>query len=360
MAYKDIYEQEMGRRKVNEALMQQAFQSNRTEQAGGRVVPYGLGEGMAQIGKALIARGAMDASEDRLSAARKEREGKQQEIVAAAMGQPGETAPLLGPNEFPGGTQEISPEIAPDLQKAALMAAGDSDTAPMAKVLQAMIKSKGGRGQYFTPRETVVPDGEGGFTVIKESYDHRTGQWIPEQSRMSPASPVVQGAISSAKAGGKIAGETKAQAEVDLPQAEITSQETERLVDELVEHPGMKDVIGFPDNPFAAKGLVPGTAAADFRGRLKQITGRTFMEIFPTLKGGGQITEIEGEKGQQSINRMASATTEKEFVKAANDFKQEIKRLKALVRERAGLPPEEETMSKEERYQAYKKRMLSQ
>lgn len=84
------------------------------------------------------------------------------------------------------------------------------------------------------------------------------------------------------------------------------------------------------------------------------------MEIFPTLKGGGQITEIEGQKGQESINRMATATTEKEFINAANDFKQEIKRLKGMVRKRAGLPPEEETMSKEERYQAYKKRMLGQ
>ena len=75
----------------------------------------------------------------------------------------------------------------------------------------------------------------------------------------------------------------------------MASVETDRLVDELVSHPGMKDVIGFPDNPLALKGLVSGTNAADFRNRLKQITGRTFMEIFPTLKGGGQITEVEGQ-----------------------------------------------------------------
>lgn len=103
----------------------------------------------------------------------------------------------------------------------------------------------------------------------------------------------------------------------------------------------MKDVIGFPDNPLVAKGKVWGTDAAGFVARLKQLEGRGFMEIFPTLKGGGSITETEGVKAQASVNRMATATNEKEFIAAAQDFKSEMYRLKKLVADRAGVSPGE-------------------
>ena len=54
--------------------------------------------------------------------------------------------------------------------------------------------------------------------------------------------------------------------------------------------------------------------------RFDQIKGASFLEAFESLKSGGAITEKEGSKATDAINRMSIATTEKEFVSAAMDL----------------------------------------
>jgi len=58
----------------------------------------------------------------------------------------------------------------------------------------------------------------------------------------------------------------------------------------------------------------------------EQIGGGAFLQAFNTLKGGGQITEKEGEKGTAAINRMKLATSEKEFINASRDFQAVLRR----------------------------------
>jgi hypothetical protein len=50
------------------------------------------------------------------------------------------------------------------------------------------------------------------------------------------------------------------------------------------------------------------------------------MQAFETLKGGGQITEKEGEKATAAITRMSLATSEKEYLVAAREFQEVIRR----------------------------------
>jgi hypothetical protein len=71
--------------------------------------------------------------------------------------------------------------------------------------------------------------------------------------------------------------------------------------------------------------FIPGTNESDFQSRFDQVKGESFLQVFETLKGGGSITNIEGEKGTAAINRMNLAQSEKEFVQAANDLKDIIK-----------------------------------
>ena len=72
--------------------------------------------------------------------------------------------------------------------------------------------------------------------------------------------------------------------------------------------------------------FVPGSPAADFQSRFDQLKGETFLQAYETLKGGGQITNIEGEKGTQAINRMSLAQSEREFVAAARELQEVIKK----------------------------------
>jgi hypothetical protein len=82
-------------------------------------------------------------------------------------------------------------------------------------------------------------------------------------------------------------------------------------------HPGFSSAVG-AGLPLR---FVPGTDAADFQTRHDQLKGESFLQVFETLKGGGSITNIEGEKGTAAINRMSLAQSEKEYVAAAQDLK---------------------------------------
>lgn len=124
------------------------------------------------------------------------------------------------------------------------------------------------------------------------------------------------GTISSARKSGEVSGGAKAQAAVDLPMAEAGAKYTTDLVRAIKEHPGKKFAVG------AASVLptVPGTKQADFVARWDQLKGKQFLEAYQSLKGGGQITEVEGAKAEAAIARMQRAQTVEAFDEAADEF----------------------------------------
>ena len=89
-------------------------------------------------------------------------------------------------------------------------------------------------------------------------------------------------------------------------------------------HPGFTTVVGATMLPGAR--FVPGTSAADFQARFDQIKGSAFLQAYETLKGGGQITNIEGEKGTAALNRMSIAQSEREFIQAAREFQEVVQK----------------------------------
>lgn len=117
---------------------------------------------------------------------------------------------------------------------------------------------------------------------------------------------------------------SKEQAKADAAKGETVAkyEYTLNLIDDLRRHPGLSTAVG-------AKGVtggllfgqtVPGTDAADFVARLDQLGGRQFLQAFESLKGGGQITQIEGEKATNAIARLQRSQSEGEFKKALDEF----------------------------------------
>lgn len=137
---------------------------------------------------------------------------------------------------------------------------------------------------------------------------------------------------------GKATGAAVGEAQAGLPDLIAKTDYTMDLIDKAINHPGMPDVVGMPDNPLALKGLMPGTPAADFRALHKQLAGGTFLQAFESLKGGGHITEIEGQKGQEAMARMDTAQSEKAYINALNEFKQVLKNGVIRAERKAGLP----------------------
>jgi hypothetical protein len=149
------------------------------------------------------------------------------------------------------------------------------------------------------------------------------------------ADPQLQSTIAQAKEYGQTLGKNRALAEAALPGAIQTADESIRLIDDMVgkapvikdgkviqqgtkPHPGFSSYVGASLTPGAR--FVEGSDTASFEVRQKQIEGKAFLEAFNALKGGGSITEKEGEKATAAIMRMNKASSEREYVAAAREL----------------------------------------
>ena len=94
-------------------------------------------------------------------------------------------------------------------------------------------------------------------------------------------------------------------------------------INDVLTHPGFSGSVGAKNQAYLF-GLksepIAGTKEADFKALLDQVQGGAFLQAFESLKGGGQITQIEGEKATQAIVRAQQSQSEEGFKKSMNDF----------------------------------------
>lgn len=165
---------------------------------------------------------------------------------------------------------------------------------------------------------------------------------VLEENQRRDADPVFQQRMEAAKATGQAIAKGDVAAQQALPKIISRAEEGLRLIDEMVgkqevrdkngkviqaatkPHPGFENAVGTTWLP--GMRFVPGTDAADFMARFDQIKGASFLEAFESLKGGGAITEKEGAKGTEAINRMSTSQSEKEFLSAARDLQEVIRK----------------------------------
>ena len=137
----------------------------------------------------------------------------------------------------------------------------------------------------------------------------------------------------------KEVGAQTGKAQVGLPQALQTADDTIKQIDEIISHPGRETGTGL-SSKIDPRNYIPGTDAYNFAVRVKQVGGRAFLQAYETLKGTGQVTEIEGAKATDAIARMDKAQSDQEFLTAMNDFKGVINGIKTNLRKKAGVPEE--------------------
>lgn len=187
------------------------------------------------------------------------------------------------------------------------------------------------RVQYFTQMGMSAEKAQG--LLLRQQEADTASKRL--QFEMNPTQ---QGQISAAKAGGAETGKTSAQAAANLPSAIQTANEAIALIDEMVgkapvvdksgkviekgtaPHPGFSSYVGATLTP--GMRFLEGSDAASYEVRQKQIEGQAFLEAFRSLKGGGSITEKEGEKATAAITRMNKASSEKEYIQAARELQQ--------------------------------------
>jgi len=110
------------------------------------------------------------------------------------------------------------------------------------------------------------------------------------------------------------------QGDVDTPDDVTSVASPEAMVnsiDGLLNDPALDFSTGFLE--FMQN--IPGTASRRFGSRVKQLNGQAFLRAFDMLKGGGHITEIEGQKATEAIGRLDSAQRPDDYRAALNDLK---------------------------------------
>jgi len=198
-----------------------------------------------------------------------------------------------------------------------------------------------GRGDYWT-HEKFVKDG----VTVSVPYNHRTNEydWSGQKSLVAnkllvdPSDPKNQAAITAAKKRAGIRAKEETDARVALPAIKSDATYLTGVIDQVTSHPAFSDVVGAPSIGKVAQ-YVPGTPEADFKALQEQVSGKTFMQAYKTLKGGGQITEIEGNKATEAIQRMKTSTSEVAYREAAGDFQKELQRFVRISEIRAGMSP---------------------
>jgi hypothetical protein len=159
---------------------------------------------------------------------------------------------------------------------------------------------------------------------------------VAEEQDRRAKDPDFQRKMAEARKTGEDIAKNTVAAQQALPKIVTRAEEGLRLIDEMIGErddtgkllPGQKVHPGFTDAVGVGLPLrfVPGTSASDFQARFDQIKGASFLEAFESLKGGGAITEKEGEKATGAINRMGLAQSEREFIAAARDLQEVVRK----------------------------------
>jgi len=305
------------RRLIGEQLLKQGVPKP-TEMVGGFAVPQSGLEGLSQgLGAALgaYAQGSAGDQEKELAA-------QKQQLLAQALSSPDAKSA--------GGVLAQNPEYAKEALDLAFprQTFGSTPAALQLANEVARLEAAGDMAGAARIREFAKTQEKG--TV----FDNGTITNAPGYTNAVREK-------EAAKAGGKVTGASDANAVINLPGATDKANYAVDLIDQMVgneakgipEHPGLRSAVGFssiiPNRP--------GGDAASFENRLKQIGGQQFLEAFASLKGGGQITEIEGIKATAAIARMQASNSEEEFIKAAREFQGIVRQGLARQQQRAGV-----------------------
>lgn len=217
----------------------------------------------------------------------------------------------------------ISPKEPPPLLQE-IQAWSTMPDGPQKQMLGKILEGKAKQGATVQPFFQFLPTADG-YAV----GNARSGQIAPATINGMPVikasdDPTLQGRIAGAKESAKTMAEETTKAALDAPRIIDNATTALKYSDELLKHPGFSQAVGKSSMLGIQK--IPGTEGKDFMNRLDQLKGGAFLEAFNTLKGGGQITEIEGKKATDAIARMDNATSEEEFKSAVKDYQDVIRK----------------------------------
>lgn len=353
-------------RKYAELLRQQADQAPQSQMVSGRYVAPSITQGLANMLKSYQSGQGMREADEKQKALAEAITGRRTEEMAEFGKR------LAEPNGMDAAYQYAASAKTPGLQQAGLKGLAempeikakaaqrmDEMKAQHALRMEQMAAQNASREEMMRQQQAFQMDmrklqasqsanAQPYFQPVQTAngvmaFNARTGR---VEAVMAPdgrpivgaaADPALQGAIAGAKSGATTEAKARTEARLEAPQAIAQGEEAIKLVDDLLKAPGFKQAVG--GSRLLGIQKIPGTDAKDFDVRLDQLKGKQFLQAFESLKGGGQITEVEGKKATDAIARMDAASSEKEFTAAAKEFQGVIRQGIQRAKTKGGVNP---------------------
>lgn len=145
------------------------------------------------------------------------------------------------------------------------------------------------------------------------------------------------------QAGGTTAASEQAKTDADanrnLPKVEQAADLMLDTIGKLENHPGLSIITGM-SGVLDPRNYMRGSRAQGAQALADQIQGQTFLQAYQTLKGGGQITEVEGKKAEAAMARLNTAQSEDDYRLALRDLREVIEAglVRAQVQATGGQP----------------------
>lgn len=175
-----------------------------------------------------------------------------------------------------------------------------------------------------TTRHNRAAEGIGWANASRQQAAAAAGGKAPAGYRYTPGGDLeaIPGGPADAK---QIEKEAKAQA--DAQKTTGFAEQGIGVIDQLLASPGLSTITGLTSK----LPIFPGTAQAKADALARQLEGQAFLQAFQSLKGGGAITNIEGDKATAAIARLQRNQSEKDYRQALG----ELRGILAKAKERA-------------------------
>lgn len=193
-------------------------------------------------------------------------------------------------------------------------------------------------GKDGTAVETQMPDG---VTFQKEPIRIDAGtEWVlldPISRQPIGSIPKNLAEAEEQKAAGAATGKATAEASANLSTTISKADQAISLLRKIRDDPALPSITGMVQGRIQPLSQ----AGTDLNIKIEQAKGQVFLEAFQMLKGGGAITEMEGQKAEQAIARMNRAQSLAAYQAALNDMIAVIEAGKQRAAQKAGAPAEQ-------------------
>jgi hypothetical protein len=126
-------------------------------------------------------------------------------------------------------------------------------------------------------------------------------------------------------------GKARSEAKAALPAIQSASDQMLATIDSLANDAYLPNMLG----PINSRTPNLTSDAARVQSKMDQINGQTFLQAFNALKGGGAITEIEGQKATEAMARLNTAQSVEDYQAALAELRGVVTRGIANARSKA-------------------------